>query len=226
MNTEKKAGILAIILLILGSLMIPVFGQYETGQSIINASVAQYISITLSGNLTAGILFTNGSQNNTQYNITNMTIWNNAIYNYPDNNQGNTSYWVKSTSPNANTTVCQCACNNLICKAGGLCTAGVDFLNITYGCEGASTGGIAIGNSTDSSNTGANVGTNPGTNPNKGFIRPDDYIVVGTPVYSTYYVNLRYWLDPYPNTRASGVYNTTYMLKAIEAGYSCGTCSC
>jgi hypothetical protein len=227
MKTEEKAGILAIILLILGSLMIPVFGQVETGQSVMNASLAQVITIQVSGNLTNGIFFTNGSQNNTQYNITNMTIWNNAIYNYPDNNQGNTSYWVKSTSTSTNITVCQCPCGNLLCAAGGLCTAGVDFLNITYGCEGADTGGIAFGNSTDSSNTGANVGTTPGSSPNnKGFRLPTNFTVIGAIVNTNYYVNLRYWLDPYPNTRASGVYNATYKLRAVESpGTVAGNCS-
>ena len=108
MNTEEKIGILAIFLLVAGSLMIPGLSQTtQTGP--MNASIRQMISISISGNLTAGILFTNDTTNGTLVNITQMSAWNGAMWNFDNgyvNGGVNTSYWVLNTGSTTNITLC------------------------------------------------------------------------------------------------------------------------
>ena len=205
-----------------------------------NVSVALSISISLSGNLSAGIFFTNGTQNMTQYNLTNtLDAWNNAIYDYPDNVNGNTSYYVQAAGGNTiNVTVCQCPCDDLKCKAGsGTCGAS-DIMNISYQSQAANKGGIFYANQTNGTITavgqyapsyGSAIG---GTGNWSGFGLIDVYYIMGAVVYAGNWTNLRYWLDPYPNTAPSGIYNTTWNIRAVEwndttkgAG-DCGTCVC
>jgi hypothetical protein len=43
-------------------------------------------------------------------------------------------------------------------------------------------------------------------------------------VNSTMY--FRYWLDPWPDNAATGIYNTTYKIRAVETGTAPGSGLC
>jgi hypothetical protein len=203
-----------------------------------NVSVSLLLQISLSGNLTSGIIFTNGTQNTTQYNLTGsstLDAWNNAIYNYYGGSNWETGYWVQANATNAiNATICQCPCDNLICKANsGVCSSPGDFYNVTYNSSTtANEGGVGFRNV--SNNTIFSPGYAPawGSSGLMGFGLADSWTVIGAVIGPGNYTNLRYWLDPYPNNQPSGIYNTTWSIRALEyndtsgGASSCGTCSC
>jgi hypothetical protein len=237
MELEEKLGCLLIILFISAAFAVSVFSQSATYSGPMNVSVSLVLQISLSGNLTNGIWFTNGTQNNTQYNLTNSTYldaWNNAIYDYPDGSNWNTSYWIQALSSNTiNMTVCQCPCANLICRSGsGMCSSPTDFYNVTYNCQTGNEGGVGFRNGT---NTSVSAPWPTPYAPSygsafQGFGLADAYTVIGAVIGPGNYTNLRYWLDPYPNSEPSGIYNATWQIRAVEslgtAAGSCGTCSC
>ena len=224
MNTEEKIGILAISLLVAGSFMIPALSQ-TTNTGVVNASVRQTVAISLSGNLTTGILFTNDSSNATLVNITQMSAWNGAMYNFNNdfaNGGANTSYWVQNTGSTTNITLCQCACGDLYCVVGApgsLCGAG-DYMLVAY--SGGK--GVAYFNST-------NVSTGMGpyfnlTGISYGFPSTDNYYIIGAVVDFNKYLNLRYWLYPNPANKPTGVYNTSYKILAVESNGTLPSAQC
>ena len=200
----------------------PLAVPYETGVYPMNASITQTIALTLSGNLSTGIFFTNTSTIGIQYAITSMNTFNNASKNYNDTTPiaGGTAYYVESPASNtANMRVCQCACNNLTCSSGS-CTPNTDKMYVNT----STNEGVWWGNSSGPTTVaGAPLGA--GTFP---FNWTLQYQVVNAsmPLGVLNRLYLRYWLDPYPNTTTSGVYNTTYKFIGIESSLSCGTCSC
>jgi hypothetical protein len=163
-----------------------------------------------------------------------MDAWNNAVYNYPDSKYDNTSYWVQSSSSNTiDVTVCQCPCDNLICKAGsGLCASPSDYLYVQYNSQTGNRGGVGFRNQSNSSVflpiTTADAPTYG--NAFQGFSSPDNWVAIGSVIGPGNYTNLRYWLDPYPNSKPTGVYNTTWQIRLVQAPGGnpgdCGTCSC
>ena len=200
----------------------PLAGSMETGVSPMNASITQTIALTLSGNLSTGIFFTNTSTLGIQYAITSMNTFNNASKNYNDTTPiaGGTAYYVEAPASNtANMRVCHCACNNLTCSSGS-CTPNTDKMYVNT----STNEGVWWANGTTPTGP-ANVTLGAGTYP---FNWTLQYQVVNAsmPFGTLNRVYLRYWLDPYPNTTTSGVYNTTYKFIGIESSLSCGTCSC
>jgi hypothetical protein len=233
MEFEEKLGCLLITLLISAAFAVSVFSQSQTYSGPINISVSLAVQFSISQNLSAGILFTNDTQNNTQHNITNMDAWNNAIWNYPDNSSTNTSYWVQALSSNAiNMTLCQCPCDNLVCKSGsGLCASPGDFYNVTYNSQTGNRGGVGFRNVSNTTIFSPGDAPNYGS-PFQGFGLVHNFTVIGAVIGPGNYTNLRYWLDPYPNNKPSGIYNSTWNIRAVEYNETtggagdCGTCTC
>jgi hypothetical protein len=216
---DIKILTLAVIVSFLFAASSLVLGQQEYS-GIMNASISQPIQITLSGNMTEGIFFTNTTEIGTQYSITNMTALNNATANYFRNTSiiyNGTEYYVTSSgSNNVNVTTYHCACDHLLCQAGGDCAAGVDKLYVNDTADG----GVGWANGTVTDFTDHSP-----PNSNYYFPDPDTYqeigiIDVGNNLY------LRYWVNPRPDTAPSGTYQTTFRVRAVEKGTSSGTCSC
>ena len=226
MKKEEMIGFTLATLLLVVAMSLPVFSPEYSGP--MNASIQQVISISLSENLTKGIFFTNDTMNDTQVNISVMEGRNNAIYNYPGGDQSKTEYWIQSTSGTTNVTICHCACAPLTCSGGGLCTIGTDTLAVACSNPGSPDDCVGFYN-TSNDNTGGSMSSGY-TSPNFGFPAIDQYQIIGPIVDNNKYVNLRYWLNPNPDNAPSGIYNTTWMIRAVESdGTSpgnCGTCSC
>jgi hypothetical protein len=210
--------VLAIaVLATFGWTLVGVFGDQEYSGMAMNASISQPIDITLSGNYTAGIFFTNTTEIGTQYPITDMTVLNNATANYwtkmgADSNS--TDYYVTSSASNTiNITVWHCACTHLICQAGGDCAAGTDVLYVNDTADG----GVGWANGTI-----ANFETHA---PASYFPDPDNYQVLGK-VDAGDDLYMRYWVNPRPNSAPSGDYEGTFSIRAVEESTSVGACSC
>ncbi len=158
------------------------------------------IQILISEKLSEGIFFTNltGSIQNKQYPISNMKVWNNATWNYNQSDPNKaTAYWIKNTGTNPED-ICIKADSDLICSSGA--------------CAGnsISTDNIAWSNSTSSDppfNTEKRLSLN--------------YVKIAYNVQPDQIVYFRFWLNPEPDNLPSGVYNTTYSIKAVEAGENC-----
>ncbi|MGC8812634.1 MAG: hypothetical protein ACP5O8_03575, partial [Candidatus Aenigmatarchaeota archaeon] len=212
------SAILAFLSIIAISLMIinvpSIFAQYETKSYPMNASIYQVIGITLSDYLKEGILFTNTTTIGIQYPITNMTVWNNATRNYNGTSYGTLYYITASSANQVNIKICHCACDDL---TNTTLNARL-YINGT-GCAGQQ--GVGWANGTTATNPGDYP---PGTNYN--FTKPDDYQIVAGSLAPNSAIYLRYWINPCPDNVPSGIYNTTYMFKAVEIGQTCGTCSC
>lgn len=201
--------LIAIVLLLTN--MPNIFAQSQYGGYEMNASIQQVISITLSGNLTTGIFFTNTTTIGIQYPITNMTVWNNATANYWGSSYG-TEYYV-NVSGLTNIKVCHCACSDLKCNN-----------QRTPECSGFSM--PLNGTGTDEGVKWINDTTsNPGNNPTY-LLQNLTYQVVAGSLASGNAIYLRYWLDPYPNNTPSGSYNTTYIFKGVDYVQTCGACTC
>ena len=217
---EVRLGLTLSFILFAIAILPMVFSQKitEEGPYIMNASLEQPIYIQLSGNLTAGIFFTNTTTHDVQYPITNMTAWNNATKNYPGG-INSTGYWVRAGPGNtANIKICHCACANLTC-VGGLCSPS-DTLSV--GCADPGNPSDCVGFTNYTSDTMGEVGDSvdygfPGTLTNQ---------IIGANVTPGQYVNLRYWLDPYPDNKPSGNYQTQLKIYATEVEGTCGSCPC
>jgi hypothetical protein len=208
MYLDEKIGLGLIGVLTVAALITLVLAQQEYTGMPMNASISQPICIQLSGNLSAGIFFTNKTTIGVQYPITDMTVANNATGNYWGPNFG-TVYWVKACSGNTiNVSVYQSACDNLYNSTLGA------YIYLTYD-SGDGGQGAFFGNST----TSATAPTLSETQPYA--FKVDDYVMLAERIwpaagYDTVY--LRYWLDPWPNNAPSGIYNTTYKIRAEEVG--------
>ena len=184
-------------------------GSIFTGKPL-NASISQPICIQLSANLSDGIFFTNisCSSNNQQCPITDTTVWNNATWNYVGG-ADQTGYYVQACSGTTiNMTIYQSVCDNLKDGSG-------NTIFIAYSDSPAK--GIGFANSTSQ---------NPAYPPQYGPSGPDSWFVIGGRVDVNNPVYVRYWLNPEPDNIPSGVYNTTYMIKAVEVGTNPGDASC
>jgi len=199
-----------------------IFAVTEQYGGPMNATIQQYISFTMSNNLTAGIFFTNdtGSVTGVQYNLTEMDAWNNGTGNFIGAG-GGTVYNITAVAGNtAPIMVCHCVCGNLTCISGD-CAAGSDYLYTTAGAQGSE--GIEWGNGT----TPTNVPTTP-TQSYSEFLGTGEfqYQAVNTSLPASADIYLRYWLDPNPDTMTSGVYNTTYKFKIVEYTLNCDNTAC
>lgn len=221
MYIEEKIGIGLIVLATIGALLFPAFAVTEyTGQPM-NATLEQVISFTISNELTAGIFFTgeviNSTTYGTQYNLTSMTAWANATYNYgPIGTTYNATMFNMTAGGNTiNITMYQCPCNHLLCQSG-TCIVGTDFLYV---------------NNTNSEGVKWINGTNrfPADSGTYWFTYTggtDDMTLVGGRVDANNVIHMRYWLNPYPDTEPSGIYNTTFNVKILEYGKTAPTCAC
>jgi hypothetical protein len=212
MQVEEKILFCLIVLLGIASLASMTLGQNEaTGP--INASISQPISINTSGNLTVGIFFTNGTQIGIQYPITNVTIENNATGNYWGASYG-TEYYVGSSVGNTiNITIGFTACDNLRNSTLGA------YINLTWD-TGDGGQGAFFGNSTTSA-------TAPSLTVSSDYaFKVDAWTIPGPLVSPGQKLYLRFWLDPWPNNVPSGIYNTTYKIRAVEYNTSLGSAVC
>ena len=227
MKSDRILPFSAIVLF--GLAAIPIFFQsglsLTENQTIMNASILQPICIELSENLTRGIFFTNttGSMDHNQYPITDMEAWNNATWNY--NTSTTSGYWVRACSGNQiNITVCHCACEDLTCKSG-LCTPNVDTLNVK--CTDESNPDECVGFRNETSDTpGVFSVSTPSPQYGLTTLEGDQNQIIAQKLEPGEYVNLRYWLDPSPNSAPSGNYTTTFKIYAVEYGGDCSVCSC
>jgi hypothetical protein len=211
MQIDEKILFCLIVLLGIASLASMSMGQMErTGP--INASISQPIYINVSGNLTAGIFFTNGTTIGVQYPITNVTIENNATANYWGPSYG-TEYYVGSQGNTVNITIGFTACENLYNSTLNA------YINLTYD-SGDGGQGAFFGNST----TGPTAPSLT-VNPNYAF-KVDDWTYPGPLIKPGEILYLRFWLDPWPNNVPSGIYNTTYKIRAVEYNTSLGSAAC
>ncbi|MEM7825634.1 MAG: hypothetical protein QW412_02115 [Candidatus Aenigmatarchaeota archaeon] len=205
--------LLIIAVVLIASSTPNIFAQSETQPREMNASILQVIGITVSGNLSTGIFFTNKTAIGTQIPIEIMTDWNNATANYWKNNNA-TEYYVTAASGNkVDIVVCHCGCEDLKCKNSTQC--GTSSMPL----QGSGTGeGVGWVNGT--------VADLANHTPSYRFPGKEQYQVVAGSLSPSNNIYLRYWLDPYPNSTPSGPYNTTYVFKAVEIGQSCGSCTC
>mgnify|MGYP000666251531 CR=1 FL=1 len=223
---ESHITILIGFLILSAGLSRAVFSAYEVSPKPMNASVQQTISISLSTPLSEGIFFTNTTTcDGTQNPITKMDGWNNATRNYYETTacDGNSGYYVEAASTNqVNVKICHCACANLTCSEG-LCVSGTDYLKTMCDSEGSPSDCVGFSNATTQGELS--------DTPDIGLTAVDDlgsdlYQVIGANVSAGSRVYLRYWLDPFPDSAPSGVYNTTYKIIAVEVSGDCGNCAC
>lgn len=190
--------------------------QQEYGPIIMNASISQPICIQISDALSQGIFFTNKSTIYFQYPITDMTSENNATGNYNGTSFG-TLYNVTACPGNTiNVSVYQSACDNL--------KNGTNTINLYYDAGDGGQGGF-IGNATTATGFSAES-----TYFVQGYsMLVDNYRLVAEriwPVAGKESIFLRYWLDPWPNSAPTGIYNTTFKIRGAEIGTSPGSGSC
>jgi hypothetical protein len=185
-------------------------------KSIMNASIQQPICIQLSSNYSAGVFFTNTTTIGIQYPITNMGVLNNATGNYLETSYG-TTYSVQACPGNTiDIKVAHCACDNLKCSSGD-CAVNVDQLYVSK----TSDGGVGWANGTS-----ATFSQHTPIDDNYYFTGIDTYQLIAGNITPSNYIYMRYWIDPRPNNAPSGVYNTTFNIRAVEITQSFGTCSC
>jgi hypothetical protein len=215
MQLDEKIGLGILGILIVAASFSLVEGQNEvTGP--INASISQPICIQASGNLTAGIFFTNRTTIGVQYPITDMTVANNATGNYWGPG-GGTVYNVTACSGNTiNVTVYQSACDNL---KNGTNEIFVDYAPGDAPGEGGQ--GLFFGNGTTPTAPTLNTSSPPPWT-----LKVDTFVLIGYRLDKNENIYLRYWLNPRPNNAPSGVYNTTYLIRAVEFGTLPGSGAC
>lgn len=182
--------------------------QESKAVNVMNATVTPYLYyyITISEKLSDGILFTNetGAYENVQYPLLSGSTNNNAVWNYNHSNN-RTEYFVY-TSGSVNVDLCHGATNHLCSNPG---------------CSGTDNVQINISNVKWSSSL-----TNDDNNPSLSNAVPfvigyDNEHKVASNLAPDSTVYLRYWLSLPPNTPALD-YNTTYQIKAVISGESCG----
>jgi hypothetical protein len=209
MQLDEKIGLGILGILIVAASFSLVAGQNEV-RGPINASISQPICIVASGNLTAGIFFTNKTTIGVQYPITDMTVENNATGNYWGPSFG-TVYNVTACAGNTiNVTVYQSVCDNL--------KNGTNVINVEWdaGDDGQ---GLFFGNGTTSTAPTLQIAQ-------AWTLKVDNFVLIGYRLDENDNIYLRYWLDPWPNNAPSGNYNTTYLIRAVEFGTPAGDGTC
>ena len=127
-----------------------------------------------------------------------MKAWNNATWNYNQSDASKrTEYWIKNTGTNPED-VCIKADFDLICSSPS--------------CTGNS---ISITNAAWSNSTSNNPPFDTSKRLSLNFVK------VAYNVQPNQVVYFRFWLNPEPDNIPSGIYNTTFQIKAVEAGTSC-----
>jgi len=221
-NEEKVLLLLGVSLIILAGIPVSITQEEYTGR-VMNASISQPICIELSPQLAAGIFFTNETTIGTQYPITDVQTWNNATENYNGASYGT----------NYNVTVCsgmtgvfkiyQSVCENLKNDTIG------GIINISYVDQPAPNddgAGVIEGIGVNNATTATGVPDSPSFGPST----IDTYFLIGYNITRSYTgresVFLRYWLNPYPNNIPSGIYNTTFKIKAVDIAQDPGDGTC
>jgi hypothetical protein len=200
MEIEEKLGIGLIIILLISAIIISTHAQAEYTGRIMNASISQPICIVLSDKLTEGIFFTNTTTIGIQYPITNMTTENNATQNYNGPGYG-TLYNVTACGGNTiNISTWLNACEHL--------KNGTNTIYLTYDA-GDNGQGAFFGNGTTATTPTLTVSS-------AWALYVDNYRLIGNNTAPGNTTFLRFWLDPYPNNAPSGIYNTTFKIKAQE----------
>ncbi len=187
--------ILSLIFIISLSLFIfssgKVTGYATTASTTSNVSIAKFLSIDMSANLSDGIAFPDVSA--LPVTDINATENNNAV--------GSNSTMFLNVSLDSNVAVDFCILAN-----AGLTTSAADLLG--------------IGNETYLNVTGINASTSLPGPPGSSALLTASYVRASGPTgkgNSTYY---RFWLDV-PVATPSGVYNNTISFKGIETATSC-----
>ncbi len=161
------------------------------------------IAMEISPKLAEGVLFTNrtGAEINQQFNVE-PGRWNNATWNYNASDL-TTAYWIKNTGTNPQD-FCMRALTDLLCSPESeLCQGySISIINVTWN---------------NSTSTDANT---PAFETTKRMVKEPDWIKVACNVQPDQKVYLRFWLYV-PSSKPSGIYNTTWSIKAIEAGSTC-----
>jgi hypothetical protein len=215
MYWEEKITFCLIVLLGIASLATMTLGQgqQEWAGMPMNASIQQVACIILSGNLSQGIFFTNGSSIGLpQVPISLMDVKNNATGNYwgPSST---TVYNVTSCSGvTINQSVYLSACDNLM-------NGTQNYINLTWYATGSQ--GAFFGN--DTSNSAASPSLSATQNYS---FKVDDYVMVAYKLDVNQNIYLRFWLDPWPNNAPTGIYNTTYKIRAVDYTQSPGSGVC
>ncbi|MEM0473252.1 MAG: hypothetical protein QXF88_00845 [Candidatus Aenigmatarchaeota archaeon] len=215
MNERFLASATLVIFIAFWMSLTTILGQNEF-RADMNASIQQPICIQISGNYSNGIYFTNSTTKGIQYPITLMTVYNNATANYLAESDG-TAYFVQACSGNTiNVKVAHCACNDLLCSSGD-CSVNTDRLYVSY----TSDGGVGWANGTTATfNQHAPIDNT--------YFFPGilQYQLISGNLTPSSYIYMRYWIDPRPNSAPSGVYNTTFKIRAVEIFSSIGSCTC
>jgi hypothetical protein len=157
------------------------------------------VAISISDELAKGIFYTNrtGSELNQQFNVE-INTWNNATWNYNTTDK-KTEYWIKNTGTNPED-FCIKTTSDLTCSVGACAGQTISIDNVAW--NNATT--------TDASN--------PSYDTNKRLSL--NYVKVGYGISPGSKIYLRFWLFV-PIGKPSGIYNTTYSVKAVEAGGTC-----
>jgi hypothetical protein len=156
-------------------------------------------TISLSPKLSEGIFFTNrtGAEINQQYNVEN-NAWNNATWNYNATSK-QTAYWINNTGT-VPMDFCLKANSDLTCSQGACAGVTISADNIGW------------------NNSTSNDQDNPSYDTSKRLSLSYQKVAFGVSPGATIY--LRFWL--YVSVgKPSGIYNTTYSVKAVEEGQSC-----
>jgi len=205
MQLEDKIAISLIGILVIGWFVTSVTAQqYSQQTGPINASISQPISVTFSDVLKNGIFFTNGTQQITQYPITDVSYDNNATHNYACSGSG-TCYNVSSASTNTvNITIYLSACDNL--------KNGTNAIYLTWDSNDNGQGAF-FANGTSA--------TEPTLSPTQPWaFLVDEFKPIFVKLAPNQVAYFRFWLDPWPNNAPSGIYNTTYLIRAYEETYN------
>jgi hypothetical protein len=164
-------------------------------------NLSAVIAMSVSDKLTEGVFYTNltGSLTNQQINVTPL-VWNNGTWNY--NATGGvyeTRYWVSNNGTNPED-FCLKAISDLTCLSGMCGSTTIPINNASW------------------NNATTNTAASPSYDTTKRLSLSYQKVAYAiTPSNSIY---LRFWLY-FPVGKPSGVYNTTFSVRAIQAGSSC-----
>ncbi|MEM5854647.1 MAG: LamG domain-containing protein [Candidatus Aenigmatarchaeota archaeon] len=161
-------------------------------------TIPYIISAELSPKLSEGIFFTNrtGAEINQQFPI--HIDWNNATWNYNASNK-KTEYWVNNTGTVA-FDLCFKANSHLTCSSGSCAGLTIDISNVAWN------------NSTLTDENNPSFDTSKRLSLN--------YQKVAFNVAPSQLIYFRFWVNV-PFGQPSGIYNSTFSVKAVDVGISC-----